>query len=360
MEYIFDWKENINEKELKRVIEVIKSDGIVLVPTETVYGIAANALSDEACQRVFIAKDRAADNPLIVHVSDKEMIKRLVNNITEIEEKLIDTFMPGPFTLILENNNSVCQTASAGNSSIGIRMPSNNIINKIISVSRIPLAAPSANISGRPSGTCLEDIFDELKNKVDCIIDGGKCKIGIESTVVKVVDGVPIILRPGFITENDIEKAIGKVAFSDHLFTKVDEDEMVESPGMKYKHYAPKTKCILVEYGENHIEEINKIIAKNEDVCVMGFSEDKKYINTDKYIDVGSKYNLDEIAQNIFSALRSIDKQNCKLAIIEGVKKEGLGLSIMNRLVRACENKIIKEGDKDVFDCRIRKPRARI
>lgn len=342
MEYIFDWKEKVKGEEFEKVIEVIKSNGLVLVPTETVYGIAANAFSDEACQRVFIAKDRAEDNPLIVHVSDKEMIKSLTNSISEIEEKLIDTFMPGPFTLILENNNSVCRTASAGNSTIGIRMPSNNIINKIIRFSRIPLAAPSANISGRPSGTCLEDIFDELKNKVDCIIDGGKCKIGIESTVVKVENGVPTILRPGYITENDIEKVIGKVALSNYLFTEVDVDETVESPGMKYKHYAPKTKCILVEYEENHIENINQIIAENEEVCVIGFSEDKAYIHTDKYIDVGSKYNLDEIAQNIFSALREVDKQNCKLAIIEGVKKEGLGLSIMNRLVRACENKITK------------------
>lgn len=342
MEHIFDWKEKIDEEELKIVAEVIKSNGLVLVPTETVYGIAANAFSDEACRRIFIAKGRASDNPLIIHVSSKEMLKGLVKNISEVEEKLIDAFMPGPFTLILESNNLVCKTASSGNDTIGIRMPSNSIINEIINISKIPLAAPSANISGRPSGTCIDDIFEELKNKVDCIIDGGRCKIGIESTVVKVIKGIPTILRPGFITEKDIEKVIGKVAFSDNLFKKIGKDEPVESPGMKYKHYAPKTKCILVEYKENNIEHINKILTANENVCVIGFDEDKEYIKTEKYINVGSKYNLNEIAKNIFSALREIDKQNCKLAIIEGLKKEGLGLSIMNRLARACENNITK------------------
>lgn len=337
MEYIFNWKEKINEEELKKAVDVIKSNGLVLVPTETVYGIAGNAFSDEACKRIFTVKERAEDNPLIAHVSDKEMLKGLVKNISQIEEKLIDAFMPGPFTLILEKNDLICKTASCGRNEIGIRMPSDSIIHELIKKSQIPVAAPSANISGRPSGTRMEDIFDELKEKVDCIIDGGKCKIGIESTVVKVIDGIPTILRPGFVTEKDIEKAVGKVALSDKLFRKLEKDEVVESPGMKYRHYAPKTKCILVESGDNQIEEINKLLDENKNACVIGFSEDKEYINTKKYIDIGSKSDLEEIAQNIFSALRDVDKENAEFAIIEGVKKEGLGLSIMNRLMRACE-----------------------
>lgn len=340
MEYIFDWKKNINKNELEKVIDIIKSDGLVLVPTETVYGIAANAFSDEACKKIFIAKGRPQDNPLIVHVSDKEMLKGLVKDISEIENKLIDYFMPGPFTLILEKNNLICETVSAHNDTVGIRMPNNSIIHEIIKNSQIPLAAPSANISGRPSGTCIEDIFDELRESVDCIIDGGKCKIGIESTVVKVIDGIPTILRPGFITQQDIKRAVGRAVLSDNLFKTIKEDESPESPGMKYKHYAPRTKCVLVEYGENQINEINELISKNKSVCVIGFSEDKKYINNDKYINIGSKENLTEISANIFSALRKIDKQNVDLAIIQGVKKEGLGLSIMNRIIRACEGNL--------------------
>ncbi len=339
MEY-FDWTKEINETEINKVADIIKSGGIALVPTETVYGIAASAISDEACKKIFIAKGREQDNPLIAHVSSKEMIKSLTKNISEIEKKLIEAFMPGPFTIILENNNVICNTASAGGNTIGVRMPSNRIINELISKCNIPLAIPSANVSGKPSGTCIEDVLEELKDKVDCVINGGKCQIGIESTVVKVINGVPTILRPGFVTKEDIQKVVGKVALSDNLFKTVDNNEKVESPGMKYKHYAPKTKCVLVE-GENQIEKINKLISENENVCVIGFSEDIKYINTDKYIDIGSKQNLNEIAKNIFSALREADKKNTKLIIIQGTKRDGLGLGIMNRLIRACENNVI-------------------
>ena len=341
MKYLFNWEKSIKEEELNKVIEVLKNNGLALLPTETVYGIAANALSDEACKKIFIAKGRAQDNPLIVHVSDKQMLYKLVKNVSEVEQKLIDNFMPGPFTLILEKQNIISNTASAGNSTIGIRMPSNSIIHEVINKSGIPLAAPSANISGRPSGTNVEDIFDELKDKVDCIVNGGECKIGIESTVVKVINDVPTILRPGFITEDDIEKVIGKVALSDKLFKKVTKDDKVESPGMKYRHYAPKTKCILVSNSENQINIINNMLKKEKSVCILGFSEDKEKINTNKFIDMGSKEIFNEIAQNIFSSLRKIDKQNVELAIIEGVEKKDLGLSIMNRLVRACENNVI-------------------
>ena len=341
MKYLFNWEKSIKEEELNKVIEVLKNNGLALLPTETVYGIAANALSDEACKKIFIAKGRAQDNPLIVHVSDKQMLYKLVKNVSEVEQKLIDNFMPGPFTLILEKQNIISNTASAGNSTIGIRMPSNSIIHEVINKSGIPLAAPSANISGRPSGTNVKDIFDELKDKVDCIVNGGECKIGIESTVVKVINDVPTILRPGFITEDDIEKVIGKVALSDKLFKKVTKDDKVERPGMKYRHYAPKTKCILVSNSENQINIINNMLKKEKSVCILGFSEDKEKINTNKFIDMGSKENLNEIAQNIFSSLRKIDKQNVELAIIEGVEKKDLGLSIMNRLVRACENNVI-------------------
>lgn len=341
MEYIFDWKDSINKNELNKVIDVIKNNGLVLIPTETVYGIAANALSDEACRKIFIAKGRASDNPLIVHVSDKMMIKRLVKNVSSIEEKLIDAFMPGPFTLILEKKECISNVASAMGSTIGIRMPSNNIINTVIKESNIPLAAPSANISGRPSGTCINDIIEELKGRVDAVIDGGRCNIGIESTVVKVIDNIPTILRPGYITEKDIEKVAGSVALSNNLFKKVKKSDKVESPGMKYRHYAPKTKCILVEKNCRQIENINKLLTKYPNACIIGFNEDKGSFMNNKYINVGSKEDLSEVAKNIFSALREVDKLNVDVAIIEAVEKEGLGLSIMNRLIRACENNII-------------------
>ena len=343
MTKIYDWKKEINENELNNVIDALKKGGLVILPTETVYGLAASAFSDDACKKIFTAKGRAQDNPLIVHVANKEMIYDIAEKPNEIEEKLIDSFMPGPFTLILNKKECICDTVTCYSETVGIRMPSNEIIHEVIKKSNTPLAAPSANISSRPSGTCINDIKDEFNDKVDLMVDGGKCNIGIESTVVKVIDNVPVILRPGFITEDDILKAVGSVKLSDKLFAKVKENEKVESPGMKYRHYAPKTECILVEHNLDQISKINDLISQNNNCCVLGFIEDKELIHIpeDKFICLGSKNNLQEISSNVFSSLRKIDTLNCSLAIIEGLEKKNLGLSIMNRLVRACENKVI-------------------
>lgn len=344
MKYYFNWSKNINQDELNIAIDVLKNNGLILVPTETVYGIAANACSDEACMKIFKAKNRAQDNPLIIHVSDKEMINFVAEKPTDVEQKLIDAFMPGPFTLILKKKNVICDVASCNMETIGVRMPSNKIIHELIKQSNIPIAAPSANISGKPSGTKISDIKQELSDKMDVIIDGGECKIGIESTVVKVNDdGIPEILRPGYITENDIKNVIGNVKLSDKLFKKVSKNEKVESPGMKYRHYAPSTECVLVKFDDEQVKKVNQIISNNKDVCVLGFEEDfdKININKEKFINMGRKNNLEEISHNLFSSLRKIDTMNVRLAIIEGVKKENLGLSIMNRLVRAASNNVI-------------------
>lgn len=340
MKYCFDWKNGIKEDELYIAIDNLKNNGLILLPTETVYGIAANAYSNEACKKIFEAKGRPQDNPLIVHISDFEMIDKIAEKPNAIEQKLIESFMPGPFTIILNKKSVICDVVSAGLSTIGVRMPSNPIIHEIIEKSQIPIAAPSANISGKPSGTCLEDIMDELKDKMDVVIDGGYCKIGIESTVVKVIEGVPTILRPGFITEKDIKKAVGNVKLSDKLFETVSVDEQVESPGMKYRHYAPQTKCVLVENGEHQVQKVNELLKQNPSACVLGFKEDREKIeiNEDRFILLGSKKNLEQISQNIFASLRKIDKlEKCNIAIIEGLPKQGLALSIMNRLARACE-----------------------
>jgi len=344
MERLYDWKSGIKKDELEETIKVLKNDGLVLVPTETVYGIGANAFSDIACKKIYEAKHRAQDNPLIVHVSDYEMLKRVANVSNEIEQKLIEAFMPGPFTLILEKRKEICDTASAGLSTIGVRMPSNSIIHEIIKESQIPIAAPSANVSGRPSGTNVADIMKELEDKMDVMIDGGDCPIGIESTVVKVIDGIPTILRPGFVTEDDIQDAIGCVKLSNQLFKTVSKDEKVESPGMKYRHYAPKTKCVLVLAGDDQIDKVNALLLENQGACVLGFEEDRDKINitSDRYIEIGSKQNLITVSQHLFSSLRKIDEiDNCPLAIVEGVEKKDLGLSIMNRLIRACEHNTI-------------------
>ena len=316
-----------------------------MFPTETVYGIAANALSSEAVEKIYLAKGRPGDNPLIVHISSKEQIKDICIIENEIEQKLIDKFMPGPFTLILKKKSIIPNIVSASLDTIGVRMPSHIIANKFINECGVPIAAPSANISGKPSGTIVEDIKDELNGKVNAIIDGGISDIGLESTVVKVINGIPEILRPGKVTKEDIISEIGIAKVNEKVLAKVEKEEKVESPGMKYRHYAPNTKCVLVNILDDNkqIEKINQIIKDNKDVCVIGFKEHKDKIKCKNYIEIGNKNDLEEFSKKIYTELRKVDEYNVSLVIIEGVIQDGLGLAIMNRLIRTCEYNIITE-----------------
>lgn len=204
----YNWKETINTEELKNVANLIKNGEIIVFPTETVYGIGANALDENAVKKIFIAKGRPTDNPLIVHVANKQDIGRVALTPSAVEQKLIDTFMPGPITIILKKKPIIPNVVSAGLDTVGIRMPSNEIANKIISAAMVPIAAPSANISGKPSGTRVQDIREELESKVSVLIDGGESEYGLESTVVKVVGDEPVILRPGKISPEDIKEVI--------------------------------------------------------------------------------------------------------------------------------------------------------
>ena len=327
---ILNWKNNIQESELKEVSNCLQNGGLVIFPTETVYGLGALATNQLAVENIFIAKGRANDNPLIVHLSRKEEITKYAYISNEIEQKLIDNFMPGPFTLILKKKENIPKNVSANLDTVGIRIPSNKIANKILSYQNLPIAAPSANISGKPSGTDIIDIIDEFNNKVDYIIDGSNTDIGIESTVVKVIDNIPTILRPGYITKEDIMNKIGIVKIDNNIFTKA--EGKVESPGMKYRHYAPSHKCQLV-YIKNK-EDLVKYVNDNttNETVIIGSSK-LKNIPCKKYLYYGDS--LEEISHNIFKLLREADTYNPNLILIEGVSKDGLGLAIMNRLIRA-------------------------
>lgn len=288
-----------------------------------------------------MAKGRPSDNPLIVHLADKRAIKEIALDITEVEEKLIDNFMPGPFTIILKKKRKIPDIVSGGLDTVAVRIPDNIIARGIITFSGVPIAAPSANISGKPSGTTIEEIRKELEGKVSAIVDGGKTAIGLESTVVKVIDEIPYILRPGKITPEEIKKVAGRVEIGKGVLEKVDENDRVESPGLKHKHYAPSTPAQMV-YSENDLDlvfEINKIIrAYKGDVVVLGFDEHqyKIVVSPERFINLGSKKDLDQIAKNIYSALRKADEINAQIILIEGIKKDGIGLAIMNRLLRSC------------------------
>ena len=257
----------------------------------------------------------------------------------ENAQKLAKAYWPGPMTLVMKKKDNIPSVVSAGLDTVGIRMPSNKIAHDLIEQTNLPIAAPSANISSRPSGTNIEDIKDEFDNKVEIIIDGGKTSVGLESTVVKVIDGIPTILRPGKITPEDIMEIAGTCKLSDNLFKKA--EGVVESPGMKYKHYAPNNKCILVySNDENKIKEIIEEI-KEEKTLIIGSDHLKDKINCYKYLSYGST--LEEISHNIFTLLRKADTYEPNLIIIEGVKKEGLGIAIMNRLIRAASYNYIEK-----------------
>lgn len=339
MAIIFDMKDKININEIEKASNLIKEGKLVLFPTETVYGIGADGLNEQAVKNIFIAKGRAQDNPLILHVSSFEMIKRIAKNINKVEKKLIFKFFPGPLTIILERTKIVPDVVTGGLDTVGVRMPSNIIAKTLIEKANTPIAAPSANISGKPSGTNIKDIFDELNNKVDCIIDGGNTDIGLESTVVRVIDNKVKILRPGKITKEQLEKQGFNVEIDNNVFNKIKENDIVLSPGMKYKHYAPNKKCLLI-YSDDNKKFIEKVheLEKESNILVVCKNNNTKYF--ENTIAMGNT--LEEISHNIFTILRQVDKTNASLVVIEGVNKEGLGLAIMNRLIRACSHNYIE------------------
>ena len=343
----YNWKDKTNTEELRVVCNLIRNGELVIFPTETVYGIGANALDEVAVGKIFVAKGRPSDNPLIVHLADRRKIEEVAQNITEMEQILIDNFMPGPFTIILERRPIIPDIVTAGLDTVAVRIPENIIAKGIITFSGCPIAAPSANVSGRPSGTNIADIRKELEGKVSAIVDGGKTQIGLESTVVKVVDEVPVILRPGKVTPEEIEKVAGKVIIDKNIFRPAEINEEVESPGMKYRHYAPESNCMLVNC-ENDLDQVfylKKFIKEVQgNVVVIGFEEhkDKLLLDDERFISMGNKSDLDNYAKNIYSALRKADLVRPRIILIEGVKKQGLGFAIMNRLIRTCENNVFE------------------
>ncbi len=331
-----------NDSILKELGEELKNGKLIVFPTETVYGIGANSLNKDAVSNIFKAKGRSSDNPLIVHISSIDMLKDIVQEIGDIEKKLIQAFWPGPLTIIMKKKDIIPDNVSSGLNTIGVRMPNNNVARKLIEYANVPIAAPSANKSGKPSGTLIEDIRQELDGKVHYIIDTGNSDIGIESTVVRVTDGKVRVLRPGKITLEQIKEKIGAVEVDEYVLKPYKSGEKVLSPGVKYKHYAPEAQCILVYSKDNKklIDKVNELSAENSKVLVLGSTNNLDKYNSKYKLDIGNT--LEEIAHNIFKRLRQVDEYDANLVIIEGVENKGLGLAIMNRLIRACGYRYIE------------------
>lgn len=320
--------------------ELLKLGEIVAVPTETVYGLAGDSTKGEVVNNIFIAKGRPNDNPLIVHISNMKMLEGIVSFVSEDSKKLAEAFWPGPLTMVMPKGENVCSETTAGLNSVGVRMPNHEVALEIIERSGVAFAAPSANLSGKPSPTKAIDVYEDMKGKIPLIIDGGECQAGVESTVVSMLNDKPVILRPGVITKEDIEMVLGKeVIIAKEVLIGVTDEKQVLSPGMKYKHYSPKAEVIIVR---GDIEVFSKFVNKinEKDAYAMCFDGEEDQINM-KSISYGSRDNPKEQAHNLFSVLRKFDELGASKVFVRCPNEDGISLAVYNRLIRSAGFRII-------------------
>lgn len=330
---------------IEEAAKTIEKGGIVAFPTETVYGLGADALNEDAVKKIFIAKGRPQDNPLIVHVNSKD-ISELVKEVPPIAQELINKFWPGPLTIILEKKDIIPDVTSANLNTIGIRMPKSDIALKLIELSGRPIAAPSANISGRPSPTEVERCVEDLNGRVDYIIGGESSDIGVESTIVDCTVNPPLILRPGGVTLEMLREIDSNIEIDKALKLKPSADLKPKAPGMKYRHYAPKASLKIIRgKNEKTIEIIEKMlenyIEKNNKVAILTTDENVNKFNKGEIISLGSEKDLTQIAKNLFEALRQCDDLGVQLILCQGFEEKGVGVAIMNRLNKAAGYDII-------------------
>jgi L-threonylcarbamoyladenylate synthase len=336
----------INPKEpeknlIKKAAKIIKKGGLVAFPTETVYGLGANALNKKAVKKIFEAKNRPLDNPVIVHIADFLELFKLAKNIPKTAKILIRKFWPGPLTLVLFKKKIIPDEVTAGAETVAIRMPKNRIALELIKISGLPIAAPSANLAGRPSPTTAQDVFEDLGDKIDLILDGGKTKIGLESTVVDLTVEPPLILRPGGIGLEELKKVLKNLKPHPLLVGEKLKDKIVKSPGMKYRHYAPKALLILIEGDlKERLKKFKDLISfyqkEKKRVGIMISEETRKFLkNGDINLVVGSRKNLKEISSNLFKTLREFDKRGADVILAETFPEKGIGFAIMHRLKKA-------------------------
>lgn len=336
--------ENIDYKIIKEAADIINNGGVVVFPTETVYGIGADALNDEAVDKIFKAKGRPQDNPLIVHIKEFDDLYNLAKTVPESAKKLADKFWPGPLTMILYKKDILSDKITAGLKTAAIRLPVNKIALALIRESNKPIAAPSANISGKPSPTEASHVIEDLMGKVDMIIDGGSTDIGIESSVVDVTSDIPMILRPGRVTREDIISVLGECEY-DPAIIKSNEKIVPKSPGQKYRHYSPKAKVILYKGNVDKIakrinEDYEKFKSQGYKVGIMSTVQTESQYSGKLTILCGDRTKLITISSNLFKDLRDFDHMGVDIILAESVDENGLGKAIMNRLGKASSETI--------------------
>lgn len=321
---------------------LLAKNEVVAFPTETVYGLGANARSEEAVKKVFEAKGRPNDNPLIVHIASQSQLEEIVVDIPPIAKQLMDAFWPGPLTLILKQKpGTLAAAVTAGLDTVAVRMPDHAVARQLIEASGLPIAAPSANTSGKPSPTLAKHVQDDLYGRIAGIVDGGPTGVGVESTVLDCTEDIPIILRPGGVTKEQLETIIGQVK-EDQAFVK--KDEAPKAPGMKYTHYAPKAPLILVKGEHAFIQQlINEKRAEGMKVGLLAASEHQALYKADYIVAPGSLAELSTVASGLYDALRQFDDVYVDIIYSEVFPEAGIGQAIMNRLFKAAGQQMIEQ-----------------
>ncbi len=341
--------DNIEQSKINQACEILKSGGLVAFPTETVYGLGGNALEPQAAGRIYAAKGRPSDNPLIVHIANEAMLEELVEEISEKAKLLSNHFWPGPLTMIFRKKRIIPNETTGGMDTVGIRMPSHPVALALIEQSGVAVAAPSANASGKPSPTRAKHVLEDLDGRIDMILDGDDAQIGLESTIVDTTCEPPVLLRPGFVTREMLEKVIGPVDVDPAVYEKVENGVKPKAPGMKYRHYAPKAELTLFR---GDMEKVTRHINKKieEDICqgrtpgVFVSQETRKQYEKGVVLCMGTRSDEETIAHCMYDVLREFDRLNVDVIYGEAFEQDNLGQAIMNRLIKAAGYKIVDIG----------------
>lgn len=332
---------NIDIQKIKEMGKIISDGGLVAFPTETVYGLGANAFSANSVRNIFHAKGRPADNPLIVHVSSFEEVKYVARDIPQKAKMIFEKFAPGPITVIMKKSPFLPDAVTAGLDTVAVRIPEHPVARALIKEAGVPIAAPSANSSGKPSPTKAEHVIHDMKGKIEAVIDGGVCRVGLESTVVDVTGKSPVILRPGGITYDELKELFPDVEIDMHILKAVDPKEVPKCPGMKYKHYAPDAEVYVVEGDKSETSaKIKELLKENKNKRTGVISLDKGNYLADKVLYAGC--NNKEYANKLFDFLREFDKEKIDIVFAQFCYDDTYALAVKNRLYKSAANKIIR------------------
>ena len=327
-----------NFDDFVRAGNLLKNGEVVAIPTETVYGLAASAFSPDAVGKIFKAKGRPQDNPLIVHISDFDDLAKITEEVPESAVKLAENFWPGPLTMILKKNEKIPLEVTAGLSTVAVRFPSHKYARAVIEAAGVPLAAPSANLSGKPSPTSAQHVMRDLAGKIPMIIDGGECEVGLESTVIDLTGEKPMLLRPGAVTLSELCRVLGDVLVNPKISEEVDDGEKVASPGMKYKHYSPEAPVVIIDGEEDAFLRYVMANSEGKKAAVLCFDEEKALFSDTgiNAVSYGSKNDPSSLAHGLFSALRTLDEMSPDIIYArEPELSDGMEQAVVNRLGRA-------------------------